>query len=529
MKKIVLLLSLFLFSKNLKAQSIPLGSLDFKDERLRNEQLIDKNNSENSFTIRPLVSKQDSIMSNKLEFSLLPITLNQQFNTLAPFGRNDGAMIPAKGYQMKLNAGFTVQYNRFNFRFNPEYVYAENLAFELFPTYIVSRVRLGYLNYLNNYDIPERLGITAYKKIFWGQSALNYSIGKVNFGISNENLWWGPGKYNSLIMSNNAPGFVHFTFNSIKPVKTPIGSFEWQLISGKLVESGLDVPIENYIVNGTNYQAVKSKEWRYLSGLTINYQPKWIPGLYLGMNRIFQIYNNELGNTFTDYFPVITPFQKKNLTNEDAKQRDQIVSLFLRWVFKESKSEIYFENGWNDHKQDLWDLFQDPSHARALTFGLAKIFKNNDASKHYYKFNFEHTQLQQSADRIARPAGAWYMHGYVRHGYTQMSQVIGAGIGPGSNSQTLDFSLWKKNEVWGIQCERFSHNLDFAYDVYTDYSIGEYNRKWVELQFNAYGYKNFGKFTVNGKIGTSINRNYQWQIPNNKNNYQLQLSVQYHL
>ena len=247
------------------------------------------------------------------------------------------------------------------------------------------------------------------------------------------------------------------------------------------------------------------------------------------MNRIFQIYNNELGKSFTDYFPVITPFQKKNLKNEDAKQRDQIVSLFLRWVFKESNSEIYFENGWNDHKEDLWDLFQDPSHARALTFGLAKIFKNNASSDSYLKFNFEHTQLQQSADRIARPAGAWYMHGYVRHGYTQMSQVIGAGIGPGSNSQTLELSLWKKNEVWGIQCERFSHNLDFAYDVYTDYSIGEYNRKWVELLFSAYGYKNFGKFTVNGKIGTSINRHYQWQIPNNKNNYQLQVALQYHL
>ena len=47
MKKVVFLFVLFLFSKNLKAQSIPLGSLDFKDERLRNEQLLGKNKSEN--------------------------------------------------------------------------------------------------------------------------------------------------------------------------------------------------------------------------------------------------------------------------------------------------------------------------------------------------------------------------------------------------------------------------------------------------------------------------------------------------
>jgi hypothetical protein len=39
-----------------------------------------------------------------------------------------------------------------------------------------------------------------------------------------------------------------------------------------------------------------------------------------------------------------------------------------------------------------------------------------------------------------------------------MSQVIGAGIGPGSNAQTLDLSLWKKNDVFGLQIERYSNN-----------------------------------------------------------------------
>ena len=85
MKKVVFLFVLFLVSKNLKAQSIPLGSLDFKDERLRNEQLLGKNKSENSFTIRPLLIENDSINTNKIQFSYLPITLNQQYNTLAPF------------------------------------------------------------------------------------------------------------------------------------------------------------------------------------------------------------------------------------------------------------------------------------------------------------------------------------------------------------------------------------------------------------------------------------------------------------
>ncbi|MFX8805488.1 capsule assembly Wzi family protein, partial [Acinetobacter baumannii] len=74
-------------------------------------------------------------------------------------------------------------------------------------------------------------------------------------GISSENLWWGPGIYNSLLMSNNAPGFWHLTFNSRKPLKTPIGDFEWQLIGGKLVEdTSALLEIKNLTTNYYNPQ-----------------------------------------------------------------------------------------------------------------------------------------------------------------------------------------------------------------------------------------------------------------------------------
>ena len=527
MNRIIFLFTILFCTINLTAQSIPVGAINFMDERLRNEQLLDSSKVINSFTIRPLVSLSDSIQleqdkSTKIYFKYLPISFVQQYNSLLPLGRNDGAMIPAKGYQMKISAGFFVRYKKLSFQFNPEFIYSENLPFEIFPNYESNTVRLNYLQYLNHFDIPDRLGSNSYKKIFFGQSVLNYRIGKVNIGVSNENLWWGPGKYNSLIMSNNAPGFIHFTFNSIKPTVTVLGSFEWQLISGKLVESGLDIPAEYYIVNKVNYKANKSKSWRYLSGISLNYQQKWIPGLYLGINRVFQSYSNETGSSFSDLFPIITPFQKKNARNEDKKLRDQLASLFMRWVFNESKSEIYFENGWNDHKTGLGDLFENPSHSRAYIFGFGKIFNFEKSQFKYLKFNFENTMLQQSADRIVRDAGSWYEHVSVLHGYTHMGQVIGAGIGPGSNSQTVDISLWNIKDVFGLQIERYSHNLDFAYDAYTDY-----NHKWVDLNINGYLFKQFDKFGLGVRFTQSFVRKYQWQLLNNKNNFQLQLSLQY--
>jgi hypothetical protein len=517
-----------LIGNSLLAQTIPVGSIDMIETRLRNEQLMGRVDSLVSFTLRPLSqsllagSNLDS--NKKFNLQALPIRLTQQYNTFAPSGWNDGAMIPAKGYQTLISAGFFAQYGILNVKINPEYVYAENPSFEMFPLSETNKARTNHITYLNFSDLPDRLGDKAYSKLFWGQSKISLDYKSMSVGVSTENLWWGPGQRNSLIMSNNAPGFLHFSLNTRKPIKTFLGSFEGQLIAGKLTSSGLDVADEQYIIDGINYKMPKEQDWRYINGLTINYQPKWVPGLFIGLNRVFQIYYKDLGNSFSDYLPVITPFQKKNLTNEDSINRDQVASVFLRWVLKESKAEFYVENGWNDHSSDINDLFESPSHSRAFLIGFSKIFLLNSSKENYLKFNFEHTQMQQSADRIVRPAGSWYTHTGVRHGYSNESQVMGSGIGPSGNSQTMEFSIWNKDKVWGIQLERLSHNLDFYYDAYT-----EYDHKWTDLNINTFAYRKYRNLGIQAKLNTSIIHNYQWQDNHPKVNIQLQLSLQYHL
>lgn len=527
-----LLIILLIIGNRIIAQNISVGSIDMMETRLRNEQLLGSEDSLISFTMRPLSqnllfdseTNSNTKLKNKISIQALPIRLTQQYNTFAPSGWNDGAMIPAKGYQTLLSAGLFAKYGILNIKINPEYVYAANPDFETFPLTETNIARTNHIYYLNYSDLPERLGDKPYSKLFWGQSKISLDYKSISVGVSTENLWWGPGQRNSLIMSNNAPGFLHFTFNTLKPIKTFLGSFEWQLISGKLTSSGLDVADEQYIIDGINYKVPKEQDWRYINGLTINYQPKWVPGLFLGFNRVFQLYHNSLENSFSDYFPVITPLQKSKLKNEDAKARDQVFSLFLRWVFKESKIEIYSESGWNDHSQDLMDFIETPSHSRAFLIGFTKIFTFNSNKDRYLKFNFENTQMQQSAERILFPAGTWYIHGLVRHGYSNESQVIGSGIGPSGASQSLDLSIWNKDKVWGVQFERYVHNLDFYYDSYPDY-----RHKWVDLSLNTYAYRKYGNFDIQAKLNTTWMANYQWQLNESKLNVQFQISLQYHL
>ena len=112
-----------------------------------------------------------------------------------------------------------------------------------------------------------------------GQSSIKLNFNKLSFGISNENIWWGPSIRNSIMMSNHARGFRHFTFNTIRPIKTKIGNFEWQFVTGRLEKSGFNPPNTDYTFAGTQLfvpkinQIGNQNDWRYFQGLTFTYNP----------------------------------------------------------------------------------------------------------------------------------------------------------------------------------------------------------------------------------------------------------------
>ena len=514
--------SIFLcFSFNITAQQVEINT-HIRDS-LRNQSIIHpatNNSSQSLSSIRP-----PQIKSAGLRFELLPLQLIQQYNSTTPYGWNDGPMITAKGYQAMFSTGMKLQYKRWDLQIQPEWVYAANNEAEDFPFSETDQVRMARLLYLNNTDIPLPFGNHNYTRLNPGQSHLYYHFDKMAIGISTENLWWGPGTRNALLMSNNAPGFLHATLHTSKPIHTKIGAFEGQLIAGKLQGSGYNADPAQYQIGGQNYFIAKPDDWRYLSGLSINYQPKWIPGLYIGLNRVFQLYSQDLGNGISDFLPVITPFQKKNLNNEDEKKRDQLASVFLRWVLPESKAELYVEYGKNDHSSSFFDLLISPDHARAFLTGFRKIFSSAKKDQ-YIAFKAEITHMQQTADRLIRPAGAWYLHGSVLHGYTHRGQVLGAGIGPGSNLQTMEISFWKKHQVLGFQIERYAHNLDFFYDAYTN-AFKDYNRKWVDLILTTQYQRTYNNLQWRTNLSTIWMRHYQWQPDDSKINFQLQTSLSY--
>ena len=493
-KYFITLLFLLISCEFVFAQSLPLGTKALEDYYLR-KQLNGDLDSSISFTVRPsfpfLIGSKNSravdtlldpgkqiygSASGKSKVLILPFSWQQRYNGHPSYSRNDGAMIPARGYQSLVSAGFFANAGPLSVQIKPEYVFAGNGAFREFSSHYGPA------------DLPVRFGKDPYSRLSWGQSSIRLNFDPISVGLSNENLWWGPGKQNSILMSNTAPGFKHLTLNTSRPVRTPIGSIEAQIIAGRLEGSGFTDGL--------------SDDWRYLSGLVLTYQPRWFPGLFLGLTRSFQIYHDDMDDSFGDYLPIFQAFQKKN-TNEDKKRRDQLTSVFARWLLRGSKAEVYFEYGLNDHSYNTRDFLMSPEHSRAYTLGMTKLMPYKGRNDEYIQLGIELTHMEQSLDRVFRDAGEWYIHSPVIHGYTQQGEVLGAGIGPGGNLQSVNIGWVKGLKQIGLQLERYEHNGDLA----NKYGYSP----WIDLSAAAVANWTYNKFIFNAKLQGIESVNYQWR------------------
>lgn len=546
----------------LSAQVLPVGTPEMEDY-YRRLQLIGKIDSSLSFTVRPLTQQSlhrspffpdehlTSINStnhfdNQLTVQVMPLITKLQYTSSFPSGWNDGAMIPTVGPQSYLSAGIFAHYKWISVQLQPEFVSAANKGYTGFHGDTEASWELWYY-YANMIDMPERFGSGNYTRILPGQSSVRFNYNKLSFGLSTENIWWGPGRRNSLLMSNTAPGFPHLTFNTTAPLQSPIGSFEGQVVAGRLSGSGYpptDIADPNRY---GQYYAPKSNDWRYFSGFIISYQPRWLTGLSVGASRTFVINKSDMGNGLGDVLPFFGSRNKKNVnapgddrTGEQYKKRDEYKSVFARWVMPQGKLEFYVEYGRNDPGWDSRDRFVEMDHTRAYIFGFRKLVPISEMDEEYIDVGLELTQLDGTRTSTVRSSPTWYTSNMVRHGYTHLGQVLGAGIGPAGSLQSLNVAWVKRLKKIGIQLERQEHQLDFFYDaVYND---SDFRKNWVDVSLRLDGAWDYKRFVFFGNLWFIKALNYQYDledvpnatrndfwnfIPKDKFNFQGNLGVMY--
>lgn len=545
-----------------QAQVLPVGT-HLLEDKYRRDQLLGHIDSTVSFTIRPLTAaalqrqnvfaKWDSTKSKSVVYvtpdeqgyvQLMPASLMLQTNTAYPYGWSDGAMIPARGLQRKLTAGVFAQYKFLTVQFQPEYVSADNLDYhELAAT--PGYGHHWYITFGNRMDMPEFFGKRKYTRVGLGQSSIRLNFEPVSIGWSTENLWWGPGIRNSLLMGNTAPGFPHFTINTVRPVETPIGTFETQLVGGFLKRSGFPPSYTEESRHHEMYYIEKPETGRYFSGFVITYQPKFLSGLSLGLIRSFVVNRTDMNRNVRDYLPFFSPTVKETTylhpeygtVQTTDEVRDRYGSVFFRWAMPAGKFEAYGEYGRKSRPENGRDWMVQPSYSRAFVLGFRKLVSFPlTGAEDLLQFDAEVTEMAFNRTNFQKEAPTWYAHNVVRDGYTHKGQVLGAGIGPGSNVQSVDISWVRQIKQVGIRFERFVHKEDM---MYREHYVNDLRRGWVDLGVGVFASWDYKNLLVSAKVQYMYSNNYRYQIyfppehtfwgfePRDKKNYHLQFGLSY--
>lgn len=493
------------------AQSYYIGGIG--DEYMRILQLQGKIDPNISFTSRPNFATnqipQDSLYklidssyhslgyykSSFASFKPLLLNVNSQYNSMHPYGWNDAGMIQAKGIQTLTRWGIYSSIGPLSVQYMPEYVNAENASYETSKDFgTISNIR--------------------YEKRFPGQTNIRFNFKSISIGWSTENLWWGPGIENSIMMSNNAPGFPHYTFNTIKPIKTALGSFEWQLIVGRLARDS-SLPFEMF--NNQKYPPFNTPS--IFNGINITFQPSFMKGLFIGLNRSFQaeesITKKMSPSVYNNYLPVFSTFFKGKVKTDDGDVRDQRLNIFTRWLFPKTHTEFYFEYGWNDHAYNFRDFWLDPEHSAIYILGFKHLIGLN--KNKWIEINSEITQTAQSPDYLVRNAGDYYY--YDNGGYSNENQIIGAGSGSGNNLQSIRINYLDRFEKFGIIIQRLQHQPTSLVNYGPFEALGIRQIRWTDISVGFTGQKKIQNLILSSQIQFVNSSNYAWTPTSHFNLY----------
>ncbi len=161
----------------------------------------------NNSTILPLILRPSFVSIKSNENSRWEITARGEYfnNNGAPNLENSGSRWVGKGISHYRSFRFGYMSKFLTFTIEPYRFDNENLQYSI-------PIRKGIYTRMNDTQ-PHGDSTIVFSGINEFQFFLHHS--GLGVGISNANMWWGPGMHSSLQMSNNTSRFRYFTFGTI--------------------------------------------------------------------------------------------------------------------------------------------------------------------------------------------------------------------------------------------------------------------------------------------------------------------------
>ena len=413
----------------------------------------------------PMTLRSVSAIISRLEpetrtFGVFRPELELINNSALPWSINDGDLWAGRGTNIMLAGGFFTRIGRLQIVVAPQLISEANKYFQLHipqidrPLIPPDRSPWQFEWYANgpySIDMPTRFGDRTIGRLSPGQSSLLVGFSKFQFGFANENEWWGPGINNALVLSNNAPGFPHFFLRTAKPISTRFGDVDARWLVGGLTESPF-------------FDTVSTNNLRSITAGALTLRLRQPSGLTLGVTRSVWETATGWGQVPLRWFELFHPigWPNRRALNDSTLSpggRDQIFSLFARWVMPESGFELYGEWGRTEFPPSLRNFLIQPNHTQAYTVGF-QWRRPGLTPTDFWRVQAENTSVEQSVTFRDRPVGVWYTSRKVIQGYTNRGQPLGASVGPGSSGQNINIDYMRPLWAVGLKAGRIRYNED---------------------------------------------------------------------
>lgn len=378
-------------------------------------------------------------------------------NSALPYGENDGSMWPSKGSNVRTIAGFEASLGILRLVVLPEFSASANESFDYTQLYDpgLPPSRKQYSSPWNVYpysiDAPVRFGAEKVRRVAPGQSSVYVAVGGAEAGVATDNEWWGPGIRTAILMSDNAEGIPRLFLRTRNPWRTRAGDFEARWMLGGLTESSW------FDFDSTN-------NLRSISAIALTWSPRIERDLTLGFARaVFAPatgWSEIAGRVFDAYSSAGRPNARAIADTVFRPGKDQLFSLFGRWVFPSNGLETYAEWARAEMPRSFRDFLLAPNNTQGYTIGLQWV---HPAGAGRVRLQAEHSYLEQSPTFRDRPLGSFYTSRAVVQGYTNRGQVIGAGMGQGSSGEWIAMDYLKG---WW-QVGTFAARTRFNNDAYS--------------------------------------------------------------
>lgn len=403
------------------------------EERRRIGQLLGDSVNETPDRVSPSTVLSRASARKRNGLVLLGPVYHAVENSSLPFSLNEGTLWAGKGRNSIATIGIAANLGPLHLVLAPEFARSTNGAFQTIP-YPQSGLanRSVWANPFHpqpsSIDLPLRFGDLPLQGFFPGQSSISVDLSVISAGAATENEWWGPATRNALVISNNAPGFPHAFVRTRDGIRTKAGTFRSEWLLGRLDESDF-------------FDQMRNNDRRSISGLLVSWTSRADSGLTLGISRAV-VGTTVLGKiSVSDAGDVFRDVGRPNSVTSDAARgrRDQMISLFGRWLVPKAGAAIYGEWARFEQPASLRDLLEFPGHSQGYTVGVEWARR---VTSGVLRIQGEATYLEPDPSLRLRPVGISYTSAVVPQGFTNRGMTLGAAIGPGSSSQYVATDLF---------------------------------------------------------------------------------------